>query len=103
MTARESPQLDALITFVCAENRVCPEPRWWNELWQMLPNKRRDARRWIPPLPLILGGWYYTSDAEKQERSLSHIRYAAEHGMLGGVDRFVRSLSDSDDQWHYHR
>jgi len=34
--------------------RVCPQPRKWKELYDLLPGKRRKANSWEPSLPLIL-------------------------------------------------
>jgi hypothetical protein len=50
--------------------KVCPFPLIWNEIYKSLYQK------WIecssigeaPPVPLILGGWVYSNDVEKQKR-----------------------------------
>ena len=44
----------SLIAFCRTNNRVCPMPRNWNALFEMLPNRKRTALGWEPPLPLIL-------------------------------------------------
>jgi hypothetical protein len=49
--------LDRLLQYAKAEYRVCPNPAEWNELWDMLPNKKRVEQNWGPPLPLILAAW----------------------------------------------
>jgi hypothetical protein len=98
MSAGEDNELASIIAFATAERRVCPQPQSWNELWQMLPSRKRTGAGWSPLAPLILAAWSETSDAEKQERLLYHIRYAAEHNALGQVDRFLHSLRD--EQWH---
>jgi hypothetical protein len=46
--------LELVIAEVQKNNRVCPQPRKWQELYDMLPNKRRVGVGWEPPLPLIL-------------------------------------------------
>jgi hypothetical protein len=33
-------------------NRICPLPNRWQELYDMLPNKRRQGLGWEPALPL---------------------------------------------------
>lgn len=76
--------LDSLLAYVTAERRVCPMPGAWDKLWHLL-------RRESPP-PLILAAWE-TPWLFKQARLQAQIRYAAERGMLGRVDRFLRSLS----------
>jgi len=78
---------------------VCPQPQRWNELWELLPERRRVGAGWEPALPLILGAWWHTSDAEKRSRFLSHICWAAEHGALSKVASFIKSLGP--EQWHH--
>jgi hypothetical protein len=39
-------------------NRVCPQPQKWSELYELLPNKRRKGNGWEPSLPLILAAWW---------------------------------------------
>ena len=81
-----------------SNGRVCPEPQPWNKLWEMLPERERRGASWEPPPPLILAAWWETSDAEKRERFIEHLRYADRHGALGEVEKFLASLSK--DQWH---
>lgn len=38
-------------------NRVCPQPVRWQELYEMLPDKKRIGNGWEPALPLILAAW----------------------------------------------
>jgi hypothetical protein len=78
--------------------RVCPVPKKWQELWEMLPDKQRIDGQWAPPLPLILDGWWYSSDEQKADRLKQHCEWAAEHEALSEVDAFLRSLVDVD--WH---
>jgi hypothetical protein len=81
-------RLDALLAYVTAERRVCPMPGAWDELWHLL------GRRSLPPLILAAWGspWY-----AKRRQLDAQIRYAAEHGLLGRVDRYLRSLPP--DAW----
>jgi hypothetical protein len=89
--------LELLIQYCQENNRICPMPDLWNKLWQMLPDKRRVGAGWQPPVPLILGGWWYSSATEKQRRLIEHLRYAESNGMLEQVDSFLRGLSEN--QW----
>ncbi len=100
MVSPAHTSVEAVIELARAEKRVCPQPQRWNELWQMLPDRRRVGGGWSPSLPLILAAWWETSDAEKQERFFSHIHYAGEHGALDAIHSFLMSLPH--DQWHYH-
>lgn len=88
--------LQALIDYVSADQRVCPQPRRWDELWRMLPEHRRVGDGWEPPLPLILGAWWHSGSREKRQRLIAHLNYAATHGVLPQVDQYVRSLSKAE-------
>jgi len=89
-------KLSSLLEYVLAEGRVCPMPDYWNQLWEMLPDKKRVGSGWEPSLPLILTAWDSPA-LPKIMRLQEHIRYAAEHGALDEVDKFLRALSN--DQW----
>lgn len=90
--------LEQLLSSSQAGNRVCPVPQKWNELWELLPQRRKVGAGWEPPLPFILGAWWHTSDVEKQSRFLSHIRWAADHGALSAVSASINSLEP--EHWH---
>jgi hypothetical protein len=92
-------QMDELISYVADGCRVSPNPRKWNELWNMLPDRRRQGSSWNPSPPLILAAWWMTSDLQKRDRLITHINYAADKGVLPEVDRFLRSLKQ--DEWVY--
>lgn len=71
-----------LIVF-CRENGcVCPLPMPWNELWEMLPSRRRVGLGWQPALPLILAAWADTPALAKAERLSEHVIWANTHGTL---------------------
>lgn len=89
----------SLIEYCREGNRVCPKPTYWNELWEMLPNRIRIGAGWEPSLPLILGAWWETSSKEKALRLETHIQWAEEHGVLDAVSDFLRSLPEWD--WHH--
>jgi hypothetical protein len=91
--------VERLTEFCHERRRVCPTPSRWHELWEMLPERKRVGSGWEPPLPLILGAWNYTSDSEKAVRLREHIQWAADHGCLPAVGRFLRNLPDSE--WHH--
>lgn len=84
----------------CRENgRVCPQPKHWQALWEMLPKRRQIGGGWEPPLPLILGAWNYASNMEKMLRLSTHIEWADRHGGLPVIDAFIRKLPETD--WHH--
>ncbi|MBI4642782.1 MAG: hypothetical protein HY790_01000 [Deltaproteobacteria bacterium] len=71
-------RLKELIEYCSQDKRVCPQPIPWNRLWEMLPNKERKGIGWNPPLPLILGAWWETSDVQKAARFKEHLIWAYE-------------------------
>jgi hypothetical protein len=77
---------------------ICPQPRKWQELYELLPGRRRVGITWEPPPPLILGAWWDSSDQEKRARFESHIRWAADHGAFAKILEFLLTLVDSDWQ-----
>jgi len=85
-----------LLEYVGSNGRVCPQPQNWNELWELLPNRRRVGSGWEPPLPLILAAWWTTPALSKMLRLQEHIRYAAEHGAIAQVDAFLRGLAEEE-------
>ena len=91
--------MNELLKYIKSDKRVCPQPRQWNRLWNMLPDKKRDGGGWIPPLPLILAAWWATSDQQKRECLECHIKYASEKGILEQVRQFIERLSD--EEWLY--
>jgi hypothetical protein len=91
--------LSNLLDYCKLNNRVCPRPIQWDELWKLLPDRKRDGFGWQPPIPLILAGWWESDNSEKQRRLFDHIQWAYDHGILEKVDRYLRSLSE--DQWHH--
>lgn len=95
----KTQELASLLSFVRENGRVCPLPQKWNELWEMLPQRRRAGAGWEPPLPLILAAWDHTSDSEKQDRLALHLNWAAERRALNEVAQFLKSLPR--EQWHH--
>ncbi len=87
---------DELVRY-CGENqRVCPMPSQWNVLWEMLPNRTRTGLSWQPAPPLILAAWHDTPAVLKMLRLKEHIDWAEQRGVLDQVDKFLRSLPDSE-------
>lgn len=92
-------ELDTFLEFCSAENRICPQPKFWNELYELFPDKRRTDSGWELPLPLILGAWTNSTDLEKMERFHMHVRYATQKNVLPEVMQLIKSLRQQD--WHY--
>jgi hypothetical protein len=91
-----SDTVESLIAYCQQNNRVCPMPQRWNGLWEMLPNRSRIGAGWQPPPPLILAAWHETPAISKMSRLAAHIEWAAEHGALDPIARFLRELREED-------
>ena len=94
-----SESVESLVAYCREENRVCPLPQRWNELWEMLPDRQRHGAGWEPALPLILAAWHDTPGTLKMLRLAEHIEWASQHGALEVVSKFLRGLAE--DQWFH--
>lgn len=92
---------ETLWAYCTSNNRLCPMPPEWAELFRMLKNtKQQPNGGWEPSLPLILVAWHDTTPAEKQLRLEEHIQWAFDNNQIEEVGRYLRSLSEND--WaHY--
>ncbi len=89
--------IEETLEIATKNNRVCPHR--WSELYDMLPNKKRQGGGWEPALPLILGGWRASSNLDKRMRLQQHIEWAAQHGVLNEGHKFLLNLNEED--WHH--
>lgn len=76
-------------------NRVCPKPARWVQLYEMLPDKQRSE----PAAPLVDAAWDATPSIPKRMCFREHIEWAASHGCLQKVYAFMKSLPE--DEWHH--
>ena len=84
---------------ICTRNnRICPQPIFWDRLWQMLPNPGHSLDLMNP---LILGGWWHSTDEQKKERLAHHLQWAAGHNVLPAIIGFLEGLTE--EQWHHYR
>ena len=89
----------SLIRYSQEHQRVCPQPKHWQTLWEMLPHRNQIDGHWKPSPPLILAAWHYASDDEKMERFAEHIEWAERHGGIVPIATFLRKLNETD--WHH--
>lgn len=91
MTDQE--RLNLLVAYSNFDNRICPQPRRWDEFWRLLgcPSQK------VSP-PLILSGWAFSTDREKRTRFREQLEYALKSGLLDEAEDFVRKLDP--DEWH---
>jgi hypothetical protein len=70
-----------------AHGRVQLRGKHWDGLYKLLP-AASDGRK--PPNPLILGGDIPDDHEGKRERMREHIEWAAAHGVLKRVYRYIK-------------
>lgn len=88
---------ETLWEYCIANNRLCPNPQKWKELYGMLKNTKQNSDGgWTPALPLILFAWDTTMPIEKQLRFKEHIQWVADNNEIGEVGKYLRSLSEAD-------
>ena len=80
-------------------DRVCPLPQRWNELYELLPDRARRGNSWEPALPLILAAWWDTAAMSKKIRFREHIEWASEHGCLDVIYAFMQNLKE--EEWFH--
>jgi hypothetical protein len=92
------PRLDELLRYSSAEGRISPRP--------LALARLRDLLGPGSPEPAILGAWAYSSDTGKRRALERQLRFAAERGLLGEVDAFLRGLGEHEwyrDRYWQHR
>ena len=90
-------QIEALIDEIAGPYWVCPVPMKWNDLYEKLPDTKRVGAAYEPPIPLILQAWSHTSDSEKKERFMVHLKWARDKSALDVVLNYLKALGD--DAW----
>jgi hypothetical protein len=75
-------------------NRVCPRPRPWQMLYDMLPEGKLR-----PDPPLIDEAWNTTASINKRTLLRKQLQWAADHGRLDAVMDFLESLPE--DVWFH--
>ena len=80
-------------------NRVCPKPARWQQLYEMLPEKKQIGAGWEPAPPLIDAAWDGTPSIPKRMCFREHIEWAASHDFLQETFTFMKSLPE--DEWHH--
>lgn len=86
-----------LIDFCKKEDRICPMPAMWNQMWINFSQGEKPGEY----LPLILSAWHGSTDRAKRERFLSLIEYCWENYPENrkSISHKIKSLGKED--WHY--
>jgi hypothetical protein len=120
--------MEKVLKFIEEEKIVCPMPIYWGDLYGLIkrniysttrtsteyyhtsliePNVRlndRDVKnKFGLSNPLILNGWY-SSNEDKKERFLEHIKVANENNIINKVEYFLFRLDKikSDKKTFYY-
>jgi hypothetical protein len=88
--------VENVMEYCRANNRICPMPQQWNELWEILPGSRRVISGLRPPLPLILGSWYYSTPDMKMKRFAEHMQWAVNHQAIVPVTGYIYGLAEEN-------
>ena len=85
--------LEELKKYVTSNKRICPMPPEWAKIGEIIKIKPGH-----PCTPLILNGWVFSSDEDKQKRLVQQIEYASkDEKIYEELKNFILKLSDS--QW----
>jgi len=76
-------------------NRVCPLPARWQELYEMLPERKANR----PTPPLVGASWAATPSISKRMCLREHLEWAEAKGSLDAVMAFLKQLPEGD--WHH--
>jgi hypothetical protein len=91
MSMDDRKKLEQLIEYSTSGNRICPQPKRWDEFWHLLGCPRR-----LPPF--VLSGWAFSTDRGKRTRFGEQLEYASSSGLLEEANNFLRSLGHQE--WH---
>lgn len=64
-------------------NRICPQPMKWNELFNILKRIVKDKNKLSPPL--ILAGWNFSDDCQKKDRFQEHLQLIKEENITAAI------------------
>ncbi len=93
--APRPPTINDAMVEVRRNNRVCPIPARWLQLFEMLPD--RTASR--PTPPLVGAPWQATPSLSKRMCLREHLAWAESHAALPQVLDFLKQLPE--EEWHH--
>lgn len=91
----KAPTINDAMVEVRRNNRVCPSPARWQQLYEMLPN--RTASR--PTPPLVGPSWQATPSLSKRMCLREHLAWAETQESLPQVLDFLKQLPE--EEWHH--
>jgi hypothetical protein len=85
--------VDELMVTARRNNRVCPRPSLWSQLYSTLGGGRHAD---LAPPPVERSIWTKLSDLQKRLRLRQQIEWAERHGKLEVVGKFIENLAEGD-------
>jgi len=89
----EQWSVDDVIAFARRHNRVCPRPLLWSALYVLLEGDHYSDLR-PPPTQGFL--WSTLSNVQRRLHFRDHIEWAARHGKLEAMAKYLASLAEPD-------
>jgi len=90
---------DETLSVINCNDRICPMPGRWSELYELLLEKKNRVNSKELPLPLTLASWWYSAVFEKKARLVEQIQWAADHGCINELYGFLVNLREAD--WYH--
>jgi len=89
-----SKKLEELIEFMTQDDRICPQPKQWTVLWELM--LRHEKGEGKPGPSLVLAAWHATTDLDKRVRFKEHLEWAEQLGILDEVSTYLYNLSENE-------
>ena len=98
-TSRAKGTLEDVLLEARRNNRVCPQPAKWQQLYQMLTVKsQEDSGRQLNPPP-VGTAWLETPPLTKRMFFRDHVEWAAAHECIEDVFAFLKRLPEP--HWYH--
>lgn len=88
--------LEAAMLVARRNNRVCPRPERWQELYEQLPPRKTLRGTQNPPVPPLGSAWAATPPLTKRLLFREHIEWAEATGSLETVMAYMQSMAETD-------
>jgi hypothetical protein len=92
------PSYSELMQIVRCNDRVCPKPSFWSELYEIAIEADFNQNT-LPQLPLILRGWWESNDEEKAARLIDLLEWSQKNNVSNVVWAYITTLRE--DEWHH--
>ncbi len=88
--------LEAAMLVARRNNRVCPRPERWQEMFALLPPRKTLRGTQQPPMPPIGPAWAVTPSLTKRLCFREHIEWAETQGVLESIMSFMQTMPETD-------